>query len=1188
MTFIKKNAQKLMLFVFLALTVLFFAACDKKPSADEKMVEEAINSIAIIIERKTFKIPRNTTIKHNLEIEWELECEDGTAKLEKRGEFWYVVMTPTPYEENEEGEQINDWGYAKLKATVSKGKYSKTREWDVDVPPGDKIIPISEIKTEYQNNDPVELTDVLVVHRIEGQGFLVQDETGAIYIYDRGNAGDVKVGDIVSIEGKISFYGDAIQVSDPEVLVSLSDEPVSYEDAPEKTVAEILRLDTEDQGNFYVLYKLEGYVRQSKSGSYDRFHIEAGGQQIMLHYNALSKATENELKELKDKYISFCAYTYVRNQQKMTLMILPDTIEEIEEPELTDEEKVDLAVDYLTATYDGKTFYNDLDLITKDARNVTISWSSNKPNVISNQGKLTMPDTDTEVTLTATVIFGASEKEVTIKVIAKGVALSTVKQAIDLIDNGDLDFVRTVGVIIGLDQQGNYYVADETGVIFVQDNIGDLAVGNKVEILGKGKVDNRSSKYIRMIYDVYTVKKVDNDNHDDPLTYADAAVSDFDFTITSANIKTAVPSEELYGKGLLFEGYIVLVGDKVYLVDELGEDAQTIYVTDQSKSIGSLKNLAESKVTLKILVYGYSVDEGWILGFLGRTGDLELSEDLSDQQKISIAVEDILDIVKDGDDVDADLNFVTEARDSLIEGVKYVWTTDNLAVIDATGKFTAPAEDTAVKITVKIYLSGDTSGEADHTVEINVTALADMQRISDIKKLSVGTEIEITGVVAFVFESGFILTDRTGGLYVYGTESAAVVSVGDKVYVTGELDLLNKVPDTVQVKFPEVEILSSDNPVDFTNPIEVTVEELLAWDRFDMDNHYKLIKTEGYVREITSGSYTNYYLEDILGNQVMFHFFALDDNLESQLAALKDKYISLTTYTFSIHQSQLTIMYLPELAEEKAAPDLTAEQKLAIARAEIDKIVVEGAKVNYNLTFIGETNNDRISGAKYVWTVDRTDIFDSEGVFTEPDEDTPVKITVKVYLSGEIEGDPDATWEINVTATPVPVVDSDLFISEYSEGSKGHNKYIEIYNPLSVAVDLSGYSVALYSNGKTEGNKLELEGTLAPGATYVVANGQAVLQILDKADKTDSNVINFNGDDAFALFKGDEVIDIIGVIGERPEDDGGWKIGDVVATKDHTLIRKPSVSGPSAQWNPDEWFVENMNDWDDLGSHTMN
>ena len=169
-------------------------------------------------------------------------------------------------------------------------------------------------------------------------------------------------------------------------------------------------------------------------------------------------------------------------------------------------------------------------------------------------------------------------------------------------------------------------------------------------------------------------------------------------------------------------------------------------------------------------------------------------------------------------------------------------------------------------------MSGDTGSEADHTVEINVTALADMQRISDIKKLSVGTEIEITGVVAFRFRKRvhFNRQDRRSLRVRNGIGSGGFR--WRQGIRHGRVDLLNKVSDTVQVKFPEVEILSSDNPVDFTNPIEVTVEELLAWDRFDMDNHYKLIKTEGYVREITSGSYTNYYLEDILGNQVMFHF----------------------------------------------------------------------------------------------------------------------------------------------------------------------------------------------------------------------------------------------------------------------------------------------------------------------------
>lgn len=279
-------------------------------------------------------------------------------------------------------------------------------------------------------------------------------------------------------------------------------------------------------------------------------------------------------------------------------------------------------------------------------------------------------------------------------------------------------------------------------------------------------------------------------------------------------------------------------------------------------------------------------------------------------------------------------------------------------------------------------------------------------------------------------------------------------------------------------------------------------------------------------------------------------------------------------------------MYLPELAEEKVAPDLTAEQKLAIARAEIDKIVVEGANVNYNLTFIGETNNDRISGTKYVWTVDRTDIFDSEGVFTEPDEDTPVKITVKVYLSGNVAGTADATWDINITAV---VIVGDLFISEYSEGSN-FNKYIEIYNPTANPIDLSGYSLALYSNGATEPKIKQLVGTLNPGETFVVAHTDANQTILNATDMTDSkmNVINFNGNDAVALLKGDTPIDVIGVIGEDPGDKTGWKIDGTVATMDHTLIRKPTVSSPSAEWNTSEWIIKGKDDWSDIGQHTKN
>ena len=55
---------------------------------------------------------------------------------------------------------------------------------------------------------------------------------------------------------------------------------------------------------------------------------------------------------------------------------------------------------------------------------------------------------------------------------------------------------------------------------------------------------------------------------------------------------------------------------------------------------------------------------------------------------------------------------------------------------------------------------------------------------------------------------------------------------------------------------------------------------------------------------------------------------------------------------------------------------------------------------------------------------------------------------------------------------------SQLFISEYVEGW-GNNKALEIYNPTSADINLSGYFVARYSNGSTTAtvaNSVQLSG----------------------------------------------------------------------------------------------------------------
>ena len=62
---------------------------------------------------------------------------------------------------------------------------------------------------------------------------------------------------------------------------------------------------------------------------------------------------------------------------------------------------------------------------------------------------------------------------------------------------------------------------------------------------------------------------------------------------------------------------------------------------------------------------------------------------------------------------------------------------------------------------------------------------------------------------------------------------------------------------------------------------------------------------------------------------------------------------------------------------------------------------------------------------------------------------------------------------------------NDLFISEYVEGWS-NNKALEIYNPTSNAIDLSGYSLSRFSNGGNSPSSTQLEGTIEPYSTFVI------------------------------------------------------------------------------------------------------
>ncbi|WP_265436697.1 ExeM/NucH family extracellular endonuclease [Aeromonas media] len=134
-----------------------------------------------------------------------------------------------------------------------------------------------------------------------------------------------------------------------------------------------------------------------------------------------------------------------------------------------------------------------------------------------------------------------------------------------------------------------------------------------------------------------------------------------------------------------------------------------------------------------------------------------------------------------------------------------------------------------------------------------------------------------------------------------------------------------------------------------------------------------------------------------------------------------------------------------------------------------------------------------------------------------------------------------------------------LLVTEYLEGA-GNNKAVELSNLGSDAVDLSQYRLALYANGKpltdAPTNSLALQGTLAPGASLVLANPSANAEILVKANQTSGNLV-FNGDDALVLYRGSEIVDSVGQVGVDPGT--AWVSGNV-STLDMTLRRKATVT----------------------------
>ncbi|TXD48325.1 endonuclease [Polaribacter sp. IC073] len=254
---------------------------------------------------------------------------------------------------------------------------------------------------------------------------------------------------------------------------------------------------------------------------------------------------------------------------------------------------------------------------------------------------------------------------------------------------------------------------------------------------------------------------------------------------------------------------------------------------------------------------------------------------------------------------------------------------------------------------------------------------------------------------------------------------------------------------------------------------------------------------------------------------------------------------------------------------------------------------------SFNLDWSASSDNNEVNGY---------DIFvnGSYKYFTATTSYTVIGLTSATTYSVAIlskdvdDNKSEKTAALNVTTNDGSTggTASELFFSEYVEGDDGgSNKILEIVNLTGATISLSGYEVKIERNGAGEWTTpLALDkGTvknIVPGDVFVIGNGDNNNPILqpNSASNTLGQVdlvqpsnddtrfgqpVNFNGDDAVALFKDGVLIDIIGVFNN--DDNFAANI---------TLRRNADITSPNTTYNASEWKSFPANTYNGVGKHT--
>ncbi|PAT02601.1 hypothetical protein CI105_01200 [Candidatus Izimaplasma bacterium ZiA1] len=1140
--------KKVLTFALLFLAVFSLSACKKDDgglTATQK-IEEALLVVNISgRDEVVADLDLILTSTHDTTVTWsssdtDVISNDGTVTRPAFGENNVTVT---------------------LTASITLDGTTLTKEIEVRVmamtvaPP-----PVKTVSEIYglDNEDTFDVTGIVYSH--SHYGFFISDGTGSIFVFGPDYKEDFAEGSIVNILGEKDAYHGAPQIS----VISMK------EATGEFTVPTVINGSVGTLKNnlvdFGTKVVLTGTIEKVVDGTFtDVFITDAAGTVFKLYYKHLDVISTFDGKTVTLELVHY---------SKEEALFLGEATDVTEITAFTDAHIVAAYKDGLSiGSVDFVTGNLDLFTSIEGVDGLTIAWATSDALVVETDGTVHgVNGQDLTATLTATITKGDSSATVTFDVTVVDLAAITTNTVAEVNAATDGDFVKVLATVTGIFGKG-YFLND--GTDDVQVYLGSyptgIEIGDQVTVIGY-----RSTNYsVPQISDVAFTNVESSDNTLPVAT---------DTTI--ANLFTEVAATtDMYGQLITFTGTVGLFGSyNNVIISDANDNDVMVYFRSDSFSQTVLKMFVGKDVTVTANVYSYHSGDGQWQVIISDVKDLTAMTG-DDTENADIIGNYIIGEVAANVTEPGDLELIT----TMGSFATITWASSDAAVITDAGMVMQHAtDDKTATLTATVVVGAVTK---TYTVDVNVVSELNASTpatVSDAILLDDTVTTKVVGVVVAIQDdpngwSGFFIQDSTGKALFVDLGTYTGVEVGDEVVLQGELDTMDSWgDDTRYIKDAE---LISDN--DGANAVVVNAET----DPAVIAAGYADLEGQKFVADLTfvSADAAYAYFQGVTdGAMFKLNHAVYGPYTQFLTAGNILAGVEFVVYDMDYDNVRVVAVTLPAPTDQQIADTLYGAAMLP--NDVYGNLVLATTHTDYTATAVWTTNNLPVVAAD--GTVVRP-------ALNQPDVDVLVSVVVTVN---------SVDYNYSKTVTVKAYV-PELFFSEYAEADGGNCKYVEVYNPTSEVVQLSNYKIIKGGNGKefaASSDIYEMEGTLAPGAVVVVGNSGCINATDDAQDPLvssplfpttgiawyETTVVGYvNGDDALGLFKGDALVDTIGLSGEDPG--SKWDVGNGNTTDGTTanviLVRVSTVVYGTTDWTvgAEQWIVSaNDRDYSTVGSHT--